>query len=93
MARGGEGLVPGDLRAGDAGAIHALHRQREAAGVGDAHGLRHAEVRGAGQSGGDHDLRLMQFQDAHGFHGFTLSASGIQEIATSPETKVWQPRR
>src|SRR5690349_17202723 len=42
VSRGGKGLVPGDLSAGDARAVHALEREWIAAFVDHAHGLRHA---------------------------------------------------
>src|SRR5256885_1507419 len=57
-----ECLVPGDLRAGDARAVHALERERIAAVVDHADGLRHSQLLGLALSGLHHGARFVQLQ-------------------------------
>ncbi len=62
VAGGGEGLVPGDLRSGDAGAVHAFHHDRVAAFVGDADGFQDADFLGLAHGGRDHGAGFVEFQ-------------------------------
>ncbi|MNJ76938.1 hypothetical protein D3C77_743270 [compost metagenome] len=68
MAGGGKSLVPGDLRAGDAGPVHALQGDGIAAVVHDANGFQHANGFGLGDGRTHHHARFFQFQAVDLFH-------------------------
>src|SRR5262249_1921783 len=68
VAGGGERLVPGDLRPGDAGAVHALERDRVAAVVDDADRLRHFELLGFLERRLRHGARFGELELERGSH-------------------------
>src|SRR5438270_8422728 len=62
VAGSGEGLVPGDLRAGNARAVHALERERITAVVAHAYGLRDADLLGLALCGLHHGARILELE-------------------------------
>src|SRR5581483_1401995 len=62
VACGGERLVPGNLRSGDARAVHALDQHRMTAVVGDADGFEHLDLRGLRDCRRRHQSRLDAFE-------------------------------
>ena len=68
---GGERLVPGDLRSGDARPVHALETDGIAALVGDADGLEDADFGRLAKRGIDHVIRLAALE----LDGFLQRAS------------------
>src|SRR6185436_2417271 len=61
-------LVPGDLRPGNARAVHALERDRVAAVVDDANGLAHADLLGLAHGCLRHGERLLELELERRFH-------------------------
>src|SRR5204863_4920190 len=68
VPRRGECLVPGDLRPGDARAIHALEREWKPALVAHADGLRNAQLLRLALRGLHHGARLLQLELVRGSH-------------------------
>src|SRR5438105_7011107 len=62
VAGGGEGLVPGDLRPGDARAVHALEREWITTLVAHAYGLRDADLLSLALRGLHHGARILQLE-------------------------------
>ena len=82
MAGRGEGLVPGDLRAGDAGAVHAFQGERIAAFVDDADGLQYADLARLADRGGDHVAGFFEFQLEGVFIGLSLLESQMSALSS-----------
>ncbi|MNY54658.1 hypothetical protein D3C86_1905540 [compost metagenome] len=76
MAGRRERLVPGDLRAGDAGAVHALEQQRVAAFVDDADGLQYTDFLGLLHRRRHHVAGFPQFELDCLFHREILNNRG-----------------